>query len=774
MNGVKPGRPAFGFGFAWVLVIAASAESQPARQPPFFEYAQIDPHKVVTAEKCGECHIQEAEVWKRTPHATGFKTLHKKEQAETIAKKMGFRLIKRDSLCFSCHYTPVVQSGKIRVVSGVSCESCHGAGADYLDIHNVYGEGFDHDSEPPGHRRTRIADSRRAGMRRPSDLYPVAANCFSCHTVPLERLVNQGGHTTGSGGFELVEWTQGEIRHNFLKSSLDGADPVNVERSMSRKRVIYVVGRALDLEYSVRGLAKARTDGIYAKAMSRRVRSAVSELRAISRFADIPEVDDMMRAVKSVKMVPRNESELLAVADRVQKATRAFLAKPAPSSLASIDDLVRGIDPEPEGEEGSFEVAEGAVSQPVEGGEPGASGGVSGSTPSGSGGSGATTGPSTGPLGGTTATSASRTTKAIGARGPFKTRIRPASSHRTIGPGNCSGCHSEQNRWWFGHAHSKSVDPFFDGQTKNLQIARLYGVKLSAMTTGRAVCMDCHGTIVSGKESREVLDGVSCESCHGAAADWLEPHKNEAGKELGRRRPGHLAALELGKADLRQMRKRAETCTGCHYITEPRLLSAGHPSGAGFDYVKGMNGVRHWQQRMPDTEIASATRAVVASRGPVPRVQVASLPDNGPDAVLSARVAARAATGRSTALGGSGGSTGSRNSAGSAVSGLSRSARSARSGNAFAAQRRAEAYVLRPPAPRPVVFSRDSGGERDAVVLPAFPDLAGATIEEVLLAVQQRLKLLYRLVDPTNPRYLNGPVGPRGLGGPGAQSGGSR
>lgn len=775
MVGLKVGQLALGFGLARVLAIAAVAVSQEGGQPPFFEYAQIDPHKVVTAEKCGECHIQEAEVWKRTPHATGFKTLHKKKQAERIAKKMGFRLIKRDSLCFSCHYTPVVQSGKIRVVSGVSCESCHGAGADYLDIHNVYGEGFDHDSEPPGHRQTRIADSRRAGMRRPSDLYPVAANCFSCHTVPLERLVNEGGHTTGSGGFELVEWTQGEIRHNFLKSSLDGSDPVNVERSMSRKRVIYVVGRALDLEYSVRGLAKARTDGVYAKAMSRRVRSAVSELRAIGRLADIPEVDDMMKAVKAAKMVPRNESSLLAAADRVQEATRAFLAKPAPSSLASIDDLLRGIDPEPEREEGSFELAAGAPVEPVEpgeagevlapgepgrAGEPGVPGGVSSSTASGSGGD--PTARTASRAGGGGGADAAR---AIGARGPFKTRIRPASSHRTIGPGNCSGCHSEQNQWWFGHAHSRSVDPFFDGRTKNLQIARLYGVKLSAMTTGRAVCMDCHGTIVSGKESREVLDGVSCESCHGAAADWLEPHKNEAGKELGRRRPGHLAALELGKVDLRQTRKRAETCTGCHYITEPRLLSAGHPSGAGFDYVEGMNGVRHWQERMPDTEIASAMQSVVASRGPVPRVRVASLPDSGRSTELSARVAARAATGRSTALGGS------TSSGGSAVSGstrLSRSGRSARSGNAFAAHRRAEAYVLRPPAPRPVVFSRDSGGARGAVVLPAFPDLAGATIEEVLLAVQQRLKLLYRLVDPTNPRYLNGP------GGPGAQSGGSR
>ena len=137
---------------------------------------------------------------------------------------MGFRLIKRDSLCFSCHYTPVVDDGKIRVVSGVSCESCHGAGADYLDVHNDYGDGFDHASEPAAHRRARIEKQPPGGgMRRPSDLYPVVANCFSCHTVPIERLVNEGGHTTGSGGFELVEWTQGQIRHNFLESLPPGS-----------------------------------------------------------------------------------------------------------------------------------------------------------------------------------------------------------------------------------------------------------------------------------------------------------------------------------------------------------------------------------------------------------------------------------------------------------------------------------------------------------------------------------------------------------------------
>lgn len=714
-----------------VFLIALGVSPAARAEPPFFEYAKIDPHKVVTAEKCGECHIQEAEVWKTTPHATGFKTLHKKGQAEAIAKKMGFRLIKRDNLCFSCHYTPVVQSGKIRVVSGVSCESCHGAGADYLDLHNDYGGAADRRSESAAHRRQRIAASRDAGMRRPSDLYPVAANCFSCHSVPLERLVNVGGHTTGSSTFELVEWSQGEIRHNFLKSLVDGSEPVNVKRPMSRKRLMYVTGRALDLEYSVRGMAKATTDGIYSKAMSRRVRSAVAELRAIGRATPIPQVERMLSEVREARMVPGNEAALVAVAERIGRATRDFLSEADRgvfgTQLAALDDLVRGIEPEP-------------VALAAAGGETGGStgpagGAVSGGQPAGTGS--AVPGSATGI--GTTATAtgvaaggtAARASGGAGVTGAFKTRIRPASRHKTIGPGNCAGCHTEQNEWWFGHAHSRSVDPFYDGNRKNLQIARLYGVQPSEMTTGRAVCMDCHGTIISGKESREVLDGVGCESCHGPAADWLEPHKNEAGKELGRQRPGHLAALRAGKSDLRQAKVRAENCAGCHYITEPRLLSAGHPSGAGFDYVAGMNEVRHWRHRLGDAEIASATQTVVASRGPVPAVRVASLP-----------------TGRT-----GGPSTSTAGNGGAGVSGGTRTP-------TLADRRRAEAFAIRPPAPRPIAAglaspgstasSAGAGSGGGALGLAPLPLPGEATIEEILAAVQARLRELYRLVDPTN------------------------
>ena len=51
----------------------------------------------------------------------------------------------------------------------------------------------------------------------------------------------------------------------LLESDLRGADEEAAQT--------HVVGRALDLEYSLRGMAEASGEGVYAKAMSRRVRS---------------------------------------------------------------------------------------------------------------------------------------------------------------------------------------------------------------------------------------------------------------------------------------------------------------------------------------------------------------------------------------------------------------------------------------------------------------------------------------------------------------------
>ena len=40
--------------------------------------------------------------------------------------------------------------------------------------------------------------------------------------------------------------------------------------------------------------------------------------------------------------------------------------------------------------------------------------------------------------------------------------------------------------------------------------------------------------------------------------------------------------------ELQNLETRAKVCTGCHLITDPRLISSGHPVGADFDYVAGL------------------------------------------------------------------------------------------------------------------------------------------------------------------------------------------
>ncbi len=659
--------------------VSASLEAQSDASSDWNALTLRDPAKVVTAEACGECHALEKETWLTTPHATGFKTLHRRESAETIAGRMGFKLIKRESLCLKCHYTAQVEKEQLRAVSGVSCESCHGAGRDWIDIHNNYGPGADVATETEAHREQRIDASRAAGMRRPSEIYDTAKSCFECHTVPEERLVNVGGHSTGSLDFELVERSQGEIRHNFL-GSLTGGSRDNRVSSPERRRLLYLAGRLLDLEYSLRGLAVATREDTYSKAMSRRIRTAVAEVRAIAASAGIGELDDLLQSVRSADLTVGQSQALEALAATVGTTNRQLLAGHDGSRLAALDPLIAGQTPPDQWAEsedqGPDDEVDSLFFDPPE-----AEGEVA-----------------------TTGTTAA-VDDGIPAEGPVNRWLRPRSNHRSLGPGACSGCHGDQNAWWFDDRHFASAEPFFDQRPEAVRIARLYGVRPGSMARGDALCMDCHGSVVSGKERREVLDGVGCESCHGSAADWLEPHK-EGDASLGRNRPGFVAALGLGKRDLGRLDVRAETCASCHYVTDPRLLSAGHPSGEGWDFAAAVSEIVHWDQPVePRSELTAAWRTVQGQRGPVPTVRLARLP------------------------------SGSVPTADGAVSG----GRSAR----------------RSPRPARTLNPRPRGGGIAPVTeevldlgpVPPFPVVdPDASVEEVLLILRQRLELLYGIV----------------------------
>ena len=96
-------------------------------------------------------------------------------------------------------------------------------------------------------------------MIRPKAMYTLAKNCYGCHVVPREKLVNVGGHPAGSK-FELVSWSQGEIRHNLWYGN--GKD--NKLASAKRKRLMFVVGLVVELETALRAVGKATQKKSYA------------------------------------------------------------------------------------------------------------------------------------------------------------------------------------------------------------------------------------------------------------------------------------------------------------------------------------------------------------------------------------------------------------------------------------------------------------------------------------------------------------------------------
>lgn len=233
---------------------------------------RLDPAQVKGPDACGECHEKSILAWRETHHSKTFKDLPRNDKAREIADKLGVKRIKNDSQCVSCHFTSALVKGETepQAIAGITCESCHGAGLGYMTVHSDFGgKDVKAKDETPAHKKERWEKAEAKGIIRPSNLYALAQNCYQCHTVPNEKLVNVGGHKAGSD-FELVAWSQGEVRHNLWYA--DGKQ--NKEASVDRRRVMYVVGQALDLEYALRGVAKATAKDNYAVAMAQRAKKA--------------------------------------------------------------------------------------------------------------------------------------------------------------------------------------------------------------------------------------------------------------------------------------------------------------------------------------------------------------------------------------------------------------------------------------------------------------------------------------------------------------------
>ncbi len=322
---------------AWALLVGVygyvSAETPRRALAP----SKCDPAKVQGSDSCARCHQQEVQQWRSTPHAQTFESLHRKPEAKEIANRLGLRSVKRNDTCTQCHYTSKQVGNRVRVVEGVSCESCHGAAQDWINLHADYGgAGVTKQTESPEHRLERHRQSIAAGMNNPANLYLIARQCLACHTSPNEQLVNVGGHNAGSQDFELVSWSQGMVRHNFQRTG--GVE--NAPSRLPRVRVMYLVGLLADLEASLRAVAKATDAGVYGQSSAARAARVKQRLWEAQRKLDHALLEEALKAVSAIRLTVNNSQALEQAADAVGDVAYRFAQEETGSGLSAIDALL--------------------------------------------------------------------------------------------------------------------------------------------------------------------------------------------------------------------------------------------------------------------------------------------------------------------------------------------------------------------------------------------------------------------------------------------------
>lgn len=92
-------------------------------------------------------------------------------------------------------------------------------------------------------------------------------------------------------------------------------------------------------------------------------------------------------------------------------------------------------------------------------------------------------------------------------------------------------------------------------------------------------CLGCHATTTGGSGQGEKFltsDGVSCETCHGAAGGWLAVHYTRAAS--------HASNVAAGMTPLERPQVRANVCLDCHWgsakgnqFVTHAMMAAGHP-----------------------------------------------------------------------------------------------------------------------------------------------------------------------------------------------------
>lgn len=161
----------------------------------------------------------------------------------------------------------------------------------------------------------------------------------------------------------------------------------------------------------------------------------------------------------------------------------------------------------------------------------------------------------------------------------------PPAEGGYIGAQACKVCHNteaKERRWdtWMNTAHADALETL--RSAASAQIARDRGLKLPAHEAPE--CLRCHVTAYDTAQARALarirpLDGVQCETCHGAGAE----HQRDVQRAWIEKATGIDVSARIDFPD-------RDNCVQCHNpespTWNPKRYTLPDGSTSGFDYTQ--------------------------------------------------------------------------------------------------------------------------------------------------------------------------------------------
>lgn len=311
---------------------------------------------------CKKCHPSEVSAWMKSTHFLSadlrlyMNTANTKKYADAL--KIEESQLLTTSVCADCHGTKAIKDSNVSVISGVSCEKCHGgSGGDtgWLNRHQSYHNSLivPRTSETKEHRTERLQDCDQAGMVRSSNIYGLAKTCYTCHLVNNEELV-AAGHKLASA-FEFVSWSEGEVRHNFLLNRTKNAEAPSIwlegtGRSVQeRRRLKFVLGALAQLEMGLRARADSKSPVLIPQ-IGGMIAAANGKLMQVNGVAPTEEVSAVTMLVLPLMgtlfaPLPNDKETYTSAADKIAGYAKQFAEKQTGENLSALDALINTTPP---------------------------------------------------------------------------------------------------------------------------------------------------------------------------------------------------------------------------------------------------------------------------------------------------------------------------------------------------------------------------------------------------------------------------------------------